>query len=110
MAQQDLVVVRASTQWYIINNPTDALSEKLNRTFSTDTPDPNSMPEGEKKYAKQIVYMEFDDGTFFAVQAFKDGYRSYANKALSTFVENGGVIEGGDDIIIPSGQTYSNDV
>ena len=110
MAQDDLTVVRASTQWYIINNPLSALSEKLNRTFSTDTPDPNSMPEGEKKYAKQIVYMEFDDGTFFAVQAFKDGYRSYANKALAAFVEGGGTIDGGDDIIIPPGQTYANDV
>ena len=110
MAQDDLQVVRASTQWYIINNPASALSEKLNRTFSTDTPDPNAMPEGEQKYAKQVVYMEFDDGTFFAVQAFKDGYRSYANKALSTFVEQGGTIEGGDDIIIPPGQTYAADV
>ena len=110
MAQQDLVVVKASTQWYIINNPASALSEKLSRAFSTDTPDPNAMPEGEKKYAKQIVFLEFDDGSFFAVQAFKDGYRSYANKALATFVENGGVIDGGDDIIVPAGQTYANDV
>ena len=110
MAQDDLTVVRASTQWYIINNPASALSEKLSRTFSTDQPDPNAMPEGEKKYAKQVVYLEFDDGSFFAVQAFKDGYRSYANKALAAFVEGGGTIDGGDDIIVPSGQTYANDV
>ena len=102
MAQQDLVVVRAATQWSILNNPTSPMSQRLDEVFSTNLDVPaDDVPAGEAAYMKQTVWMEFNDGTFFSIQAFKDGYRSYANKALATFLENGGIIEGQDDILVP---------
>ena len=106
MAQQDLKVVRAATQWHILNNPSSPFATKLQNTFDINlASDLDNIPLGEELYMKQVIFAEFDDGTFFGVQAFKGGYRSYASHALIQFLDDGGQIDGFDDVIIPTGRT-----
>ena len=92
-------VIEAATEKYLLDGIPGNFSSKL-EGLTRSLGDPiNLIP-----HETTTIWLKFSDQTIFSIKIFNNDYPSYAFDALRNFIDNGGVIEGGEDITIPAGR------
>lgn len=91
-------IVRVATQKSLLDNPVTNFAEGVNTT----TIDNNDylIP-----YNTTVLWVQYDNGSVFSHRIFCNEYRSQTYYDIIAFLENGGSVEGGDDIDVPNGRT-----
>ncbi len=91
-------VVEAATEKYLIDGNPGTFSTQLSGLSRVG--DPVDLAPHETT----TIWLRFSDQTIFSIKIFNNDYPSYAFEALQNFIDIGGVIEGGEDIVIPAGR------
>ena len=91
-------VVEAATEKYLLDGVPGNFSTQLQGL--TRVGDPVDLAPHETT----TIWLRFSDTTIFSIKIMNNEYPHYAYDALRTFIDNGGVIEGQDDIVLPAGR------
>lgn len=92
-------VIEAATEKYLLDGIPGNFDAQLSG-LSRGLGDPVDLAPDETT----TIWLRFSDQTILSIKIFNNQYPHYAYDALRTFLDNGGVIEGEGDIVIPEGR------
>ena len=92
-------VIEAATEKYLLDGVPGNFDVQLSG-LTRALGDPINLTPHETT----TIWLRFSDQTVFSIKIFNNEYPHYAFDALRDFIDNGGVIEGQDDITIPAGR------
>ena len=91
-------VVEAATEKYLLDGNPETFSTQLKGLTRVGDPVDLAPHETTK------IWIRFSDNTIYSIKILQNDFRHYAYDALQDFIDNGGVIEGQDDIPLPAGR------
>ena len=91
-------VIEAATEKYLLDGNPATFSTQLEGLSRVG--DPIDLAPHETS----TIWLRFSDQTVFSIKIFNNDYPNYAFDALRDFIDNGGTIEGEEDITIPAGR------
>ena len=92
-------VIEAATEKYLLDGVPGNFHASLANLTRIDSPGVDLTP-----HETTVIWLRFSDQTITSIKIFCNNYRSYAFDALQDFVDNGGTIEGSEEITIPAGR------
>ena len=91
-------ITRVATQKFLLDNPVTNFVEGVNTTLIDN--DDYLIP-----YNTTVLWAQYDNGSVFSHRIFCNEYRTPVYYDIIDYLNGGGVVEGVDDIDVPSGKS-----
>lgn len=101
----DYTVVEAATEKHLLDGNSSYFSDRAPDTFVRRN---TNLSADLSLFETTNIWIRFDDDTVFSIRIMNGDPWTYAHEALQKYLDNGGTIEGQDEIPLPDGYALRN--